>query len=88
MSQVKRVDIENLFVLDNLSYNKSSDNEVQKIKKHMKKINTFIVSEYKYGGGSNCIEIFFIKKRIQRLNKLLEKYNVCICVCLSNRING
>lgn len=87
MSHVKRIDIRNLFVLDSIRFNQSSENEIKKIKKHIKRIKIFVIQEYKYGGGSNCIELFFMKKRIFRLNKLLEKYNICICVSLSERKN-
>lgn len=82
MSHVKRIDIQNLYVLDNLPFNKSHEKEVKKIRKHIKKIKLFVIQEYKYGGGSNCIEIFFMKRRIQRLNTMLEKYNICISVSL------
>lgn len=85
MSYVKRICIENLCILDNVRFTKSTEIEVKKIKNHLKKIKTFIVQEYKYGGGNNCIELFFMKKRIQQLNKLLETYNICICVYLSQR---
>lgn len=80
--QVKRIDMSNLIDLDNIVFNKSSDKERLKIKKYVKNLNNFLISEYKYGGGSTFIELFFVEKRLLKLNKLLEKYNTCISICL------
>lgn len=79
---VKRLDISNLFILEDFSFSKSSSIERTKIKKHVKKINQFIIEEYKHGGGANCIELWFLKKRLKRLNQLLENYNILICISL------
>lgn len=85
MSHVKRIDIQNLYVLDNMHFNKSSDDELKEIKKHTSKIKTFVINQYKYGRGCSCIELFFMKKRIERLNTMLERYNICVGVSLSER---